>query len=84
MGMKFAFHFFFFKRRGRYAEDGAESVRGGALDGVFIGLWLTRSDGTPLEMGGFDGGYTYFASPTTSHGADPDNWWGRCKLELIV
>lgn len=24
---------------------GAESVRGGDLDGVFLGLWLTRSDG---------------------------------------
>lgn len=54
--------------------EGAESVRGSSLDGVFVGLWLTRSDGTPLEMGGFDGGYTYFASPGTSHGADPRNW----------
>lgn len=49
-------------------------MRGGALDGVFIGLWLTRGDGAPLETGGFDGGYTYFASPATSHGADPRNW----------
>ena len=37
-------------------------------------LPASRSEGAPLEMGGFDGGYTYFASPTTSYGADPRNW----------
>lgn len=49
-------------------------MRGGASDGVFIGLWLTRGDGASLKTGGFDGGYTYFASPVTSHGADPRHW----------
>ena len=35
------------------------SVRGTALDGFFVGLWLTRSDAAQIERGGFDGAYTY-------------------------
>ena len=50
------------------------TVRGGELDGVFLGLWLERSHGRDLAAGGFDGGYTYFASDGQSYGATAAHW----------
>jgi glycoprotein endo-alpha-1,2-mannosidase len=50
------------------------SVRGGAADGAFFGLWLSAGDGAALAAGGFDGAYTYFASPAVGFGADPAHW----------
>jgi glycoprotein endo-alpha-1,2-mannosidase len=40
-------------------KGGAHTVRGTALDGVFLGLWLDRVHGADLKEGGFDGFYTY-------------------------
>lgn len=53
---------------------GKHSIRGTALDGVFIALWLNGDDGPSIQRGGFDGFYTYFASSSASYGADPRNW----------
>ena len=51
------------------SPTGHDTVRGTDLDGIFLALWLTRADGAQIETGGFDGGYTYFADPGTSHAA---------------
>lgn len=53
---------------------GPKSVRGGPLDGVFIGLWLNEPDGQELVGGGFDGAYSYFATDGFSHGASTRRW----------
>ena len=55
------------------------SVRGTALDGFFVGLWLTRSDAAQIERGGFDGAYTYFASDASSDASDPSRWRGMAE-----
>ena len=44
-------------------KGGAHTVRGTALDGVFLGLWLDRVHGADLKEGGFDGFYTYVCCP---------------------
>ena len=65
------------------------SVRGTALDGVFIGLWLERHHGQDLLDGGFDGAYTYFASDGFSWGASTRNWgtihnWATQHQKLFI
>ena len=56
------------------APGGDLSVRGGALDGLFLGLWLERGHGRDLAAGGFDGAYTYFASDGQSYGSTAAHW----------
>jgi glycoprotein endo-alpha-1,2-mannosidase len=56
------------------APQGALSVRGSELDGMFFGLWLEAPHGRQLKEGGFDGAYTYFAADGFSHGATTGNW----------
>ncbi len=56
------------------APDGAQTIRGTALDGVFIGLWLERAHGEDLVQGGFDGTYSYFASEGFSYGSTLAHW----------
>ena len=53
---------------------GDVSVRGGALDAHFMGLWLAGADGEALDAGGFDGAYSYFATDGFSHGATSAHW----------
>ena len=60
-------------------KGGDLSVRGTALDGKFIGLWLHRLHGDELYLSGFDGFYTYFASDGFSYGATPGNWNTMCR-----
>lgn len=50
------------------------SLRGGAADGVFFGLWLDHRHGEDLRRGCFDGFYTYFASEGFSFGSTPARW----------
>ena len=52
------------------------SVRGTALDALFLGLWLDRGHGRDCREGGFDGAYTYFASDGQSHGSTTAHWPG--------
>lgn len=54
--------------------EGAHTVRGTAMDGVFIGLWLERQHGQELLDGGFDGLYSYFASAGFSYGSTLSAW----------
>lgn len=42
-------------------------------DAVMIGLMVTHNDKELIQAGGFDGFYTYFATPFT-WGANPNNW----------
>mmetsp|Transcript_93809 Transcript_93809/g.265325 ORF Transcript_93809/g.265325 Transcript_93809/m.265325 type:complete len:394 (-) Transcript_93809:90-1271(-) len=52
-----------------------DSVRGTALDGVFLCLWIgERGDAQFVEEGGFDGAYTYFAALGFTPGSNPRNW----------
>lgn len=55
-------------------KEGDLSVRGGPLDGVFLGLWLEAGHGRELAQSGFDGGYTYFAADGFSYGSTTQNW----------
>ena len=50
------------------------SLRGGALDGFFLGLWLERGHGAELARSGFDGAYTYFAAEGFSFGSTTAHW----------
>lgn len=56
------------------SPEGAHTVRGTELDGVFIGLWLERHHGQELVAGGFDGAYSYFASASFSYGSTTSAW----------
>ena len=62
--------------KGRWSQlltpEGDLSVRGTALDGVFLGLCLNRQDLETLDL--FDGLYTYFASSGFSYGSTPRHW----------
>ena len=49
-------------------------VRGGAADGVFLGLWLEPGHAADLEHAGFDGAYTYFAAEGFSYGSTSRHW----------
>ena len=54
--------------------DEISKLRGTPFDSIFFGLWLNRGDANALELGGFDGVYTYFASETVGYGSDRNNW----------
>ncbi len=71
------------------AEGRAGSIRGTALDGVFIGLLLSHGDTEVLSRGEFDGAYTYFAAEGTSYGSTPTHWpalrqWACREGKLFV
>lgn len=55
------------------SPSGDLTVRGTPLDATFVGLWLDEHHGRELAAGGFDGAYTYFASPI-SFGSHPRRW----------
>jgi len=55
-------------------SDSQSTVRGTALDGIFIGLWTTGFDGEFAVRSGFDGFYTYFASDGFAYGSTTANW----------
>ena len=54
--------------------DGDITVRGTALDALFIGLWLDSGHGRDLKDAGFDGAYSYFASEGFSYGSTVAHW----------
>jgi len=54
--------------------EGDLSVRGNALDAVFIGLWVHEGEGPFFVKAGFDGYYTYFASDGFVYGSSRANW----------
>lgn len=54
---------------------GAQTVRGSAYDGFFVGLMLGQEQGfAHLQRGGFDGLYSYFAASGFSDGSDWRRW----------
>jgi glycoprotein endo-alpha-1,2-mannosidase len=53
---------------------GDVTVRGTALDALFIGLWLDGAHGKDLKEAGFDGAYSYFASEGFSYGSSVAHW----------
>jgi len=55
-------------------NGGENSVRGTALDGVFLGLIVDRTHVDQLVRCGFDGYYTYFASDRFTYGSTTSNW----------
>ena len=57
-----------------FAPDGADTVRGTALDCWAVGLWVKKDDGPKLKAAGFDGFYTYFATDGFTYGSTPKNW----------
>ena len=68
---------------------GARTLRGTRLDGVFIGLYLTRGHERYAEVGGFDGLYTYFAATAFSDGTRTSEWprlatWAQQRGKLFV
>jgi glycoprotein endo-alpha-1,2-mannosidase len=68
---------------------GARTLRGTRLDGVFIGLYLSRGHERYAEVGGFDGLYTYFAATAFSDGTRTSEWprlatWAQQRGKLFV
>ena len=68
---------------------GKHSVRGTHLDGIYIGLYLSRGNERYASEGGFDGLYTYFASTDFSDGTRLAEWprlttWARQHSKLFV
>lgn len=55
-------------------KDGDLTVRGTAVDGYFIGLFLRNGDCNKLADSGFDAGYSYFAVDGFSDGSRCSNW----------
>lgn len=56
-------------------ENGSQdSIRGTALDGIFLGLVVDRIHLEQLIQSGFDGYYTYFASDQFTYGSSMRNW----------
>eukprot|EP00299_Pterocystis_sp_00344_P007974 c2833_g1_i2.p1 GENE.c2833_g1_i2~~c2833_g1_i2.p1 ORF type:complete len:392 (-),score=85.60 c2833_g1_i2:52-1227(-) len=53
--------------------SGRETIRETAHDAIVVGLWVEQSHGSELFNSGFDGVYTYFASPI-SYGSTAENW----------
>ena len=55
-----------------------DSVRGTALDGVFLCLWIGNGGGREdlrfVQEGGFDGAYTYFAAEGFTPGSNTKSW----------
>lgn len=58
------------------SPQGDISVRGTALDAVYIGLMVESNHLEDLAFGGFDGFYTYFAANGFTFGSTLDNWAG--------
>lgn len=56
------------------ARGGEHTVRGTALDGQYIGLWVEATHGTDLVQGRFDGAYTYFAVDGMTYGSTSLYW----------
>eukprot|EP00300_Choanocystis_sp_HF-7_P009678 c16569_g1_i2.p1 GENE.c16569_g1_i2~~c16569_g1_i2.p1 ORF type:complete len:463 (+),score=74.66 c16569_g1_i2:33-1421(+) len=54
-------------------QKGQASIRDTNADAVVLGLWVEAGHGQELQRSGFDGFYSYFASPI-SHGAKVENW----------
>ena len=55
-------------------SGGHDSIRGTALDGIFLGLVVERTHLDQLIRSGFDGYYTYFASDQFTYGSTVSNW----------
>ena len=62
-----------------FHQDGAMSVRGTKIDGIFIGLIVERQHQMDLVSAGFDGMYSYFASNGFSYGSTYSNWHSLAK-----
>jgi glycoprotein endo-alpha-1,2-mannosidase len=73
-----SYHIFPSQWRRMLQPDGDLTVRGTALDGYFIGLWLDRLHGRDADEAGFDGIYTYFATDGFSYGSTSSNWKSMC------
>ena len=56
------------------------NVRGGPLDGVFLGLLVDYKHRAEIKAGCFDGFYTYFAANGFSHGSSWKNWRSLAKF----
>jgi len=65
-----------------------DSVRGTALDGIFLCLWIggprkpdhgNMDDAMFTSRGGFDGAYTYFAAAGFTPGSNPRSWPGAVE-----
>jgi glycoprotein endo-alpha-1,2-mannosidase len=56
------------------AAERPDTIRGTALDGVFIGLAVERTHADQLTRCGFDGFYTYFATDGFTYGSSTRNW----------
>jgi glycoprotein endo-alpha-1,2-mannosidase len=54
--------------------NGKQTVRGTPLDGIYIGLYLSRGNERYASEGGFDGLYTYFAATSFSDGTRLAEW----------
>jgi glycoprotein endo-alpha-1,2-mannosidase len=68
---------------------GKHSVRGAALDALYVGLYLNRGHERYATEGGFDGLYTYFAATAFSDGTRLAEWprlnaWARQHSILFV
>lgn len=59
---------------------GPDSIRGGEMDAIVIGLLVEERHKRAILDGGFDGFYTYFASDRFSYGSTIRNWAGLEKF----
>eukprot|EP00899_Mesostigma_viride_P014241 jgi/Mesvir1/22818/Mv20081-RA.1 len=71
------------------SPDGSATLRATPWDGVFIGLLLDTRGADALLAGGFDGGYSYFGSPSVSYASSPANWarlvqWGEDNGKIFI
>ena len=57
-----------------FQPDGALTVRGTDVDGIFVGLIVESKSKTDLLSAGFDGIYTYFASDGFTYGSNSRSW----------
>ena len=57
---------------------GPLTIRGTSLDAVVIGLLVEHQHFKQLDLNGFDGFYTYFASEGFTYGSSAKNW-GRLQ-----
>lgn len=57
-----------------FSSQGDLTVRGGELDGVFLGLLVDYKHRADISAAGLDGFYTYFASDGFSYGSSWRNW----------
>jgi glycoprotein endo-alpha-1,2-mannosidase len=56
------------------SPQGSISIRNTPDDAVVIALYVDRKDESMLNIGGFDGIYTYFASWGFTEGSNPQQW----------